>query len=110
MGGTKAVAHGELDGHDTAEAVHEGNEVGKMVGADQAEVAWVLGLEEVGLLVLGCKLSVGGQIKKYSSTMHSQGCCATSLAVFSTPLGTPDLLDMLAVAVGCFAWVTRSAE
>ena len=54
----EAVAEGELDRHDTAEAVHEGNEVGKVVGADQAEVAWVLGLEEVGLLVLGWDLSV----------------------------------------------------
>jgi len=44
------------------------------------------------------------------ASMHSQGCCATSLAVFSTPLGTPDLLDMLAVAVGLFACVTRLAE
>jgi hypothetical protein len=53
VGGTEAVAHGELDRHDAAEAVHEGDEVGEVVGADQAEVAWVLGLEEVGLLVLG---------------------------------------------------------
>lgn len=55
---TEAVAEGELDRHDTTEAVHEGDEVGKVVGADQAEVAWVLGLEEVGLLVLGWILSV----------------------------------------------------
>lgn len=48
----EAVAHGELDGHDAAEAVHEGNEVGEVVGADQAEMARVLGLEKVGLLVL----------------------------------------------------------
>jgi hypothetical protein len=53
----EAVAQGELDRHDTAEAVHEGDEVGEVVGADQAEVAWVLGLEEVGLLVLGWWLS-----------------------------------------------------
>ena len=50
---TKAVTHGELDGHDAAEAVHEGDEVGEVVGANQAEVARVLSLEEVGLLVLG---------------------------------------------------------
>lgn len=56
----EAVAQGELDRHDTAEAVHEGDEVGEVVGADQAEVAWVLGLEEVGLLVLGWVLSVNG--------------------------------------------------
>jgi hypothetical protein len=54
----EAVAQGELDRHDTAEAVHEGDEVGEVVGADQAEVAWVLGLEEVGLLVLGWLLLV----------------------------------------------------
>jgi hypothetical protein len=52
VGRAEAVAEGELDRHDTAEAVHEGDEVGEVVGADQAEVAWVLGLEEVGLLVL----------------------------------------------------------
>jgi hypothetical protein len=56
VGGAKAVAHGELNGHDAAETVHEGDEVGKVVGADQAEVAWVLGLEEVGLLVLSWSL------------------------------------------------------
>jgi hypothetical protein len=49
----KAVAQRELDGHDAAEAVHEGDEVCEVVGADQAEVAWVLGIEEVDLLVLG---------------------------------------------------------
>lgn len=49
---TETVAHGELNGHDTAEAVHEGNEVRQVVGADQAEMAGVLSLEEVGLLVL----------------------------------------------------------
>jgi hypothetical protein len=54
----EAVAQGELDRHDTAEAVHEGDEVGEVVSADQAEVAWVLGLEEVGLLVLGWVLLV----------------------------------------------------
>jgi len=57
VSGTEAVAQGELDRHDTAEAVHEGDEVGEVVGADQAEVAWVLGLEEVGLLVLGWTMS-----------------------------------------------------
>lgn len=31
-----------------------------MVGADQAEVAWVLGLEEVGLLVLSWSLLARG--------------------------------------------------
>jgi hypothetical protein len=50
---TKAVAQGELNGHDAAETVHEGDEVCEVVGADQAEVAWVLGIEKVDLLVLG---------------------------------------------------------
>jgi len=58
VGRAEAVAQGELDRHDTAEAVHEGDEVGEVVGADQAEVSWVLGLEEVGLLVLGWLLLV----------------------------------------------------
>ena len=52
VGWAKAVAHRKLDGHDTAETVHKGDEVGKVIGADQAEVAWILGLKEVGLLVL----------------------------------------------------------
>lgn len=60
MGWAKAVAHRKLDGHDTAETVHEGNEVGKVIGADQAEVAWVLGLKEVGLLVLSWLVLVRG--------------------------------------------------
>jgi hypothetical protein len=50
---TKAVAQGELNGHDAAETVHEGDEVCEVVGADQAEVAWILGIEKVDLLVLG---------------------------------------------------------
>jgi hypothetical protein len=54
----QAVAERELNGHDAAETVHEGNEVCEVVGADQAEVAWVLGIEEVDLLVLGWSLSV----------------------------------------------------
>jgi hypothetical protein len=32
--------------------------------------------------------------------MYLLGCCTTSLAAFSTPLGTPDLFDMFAVGVG----------
>lgn len=50
---SKAVAHGELDRHDTAKAVHEGDEVRKVVGTHQTEVAWVLGLKKAGLFVLG---------------------------------------------------------
>lgn len=59
MSRAKAVAQRELDRHDTAETVHEGDEICEVVGADQAEVAWVLGIEEVGLLVLGWSLSAG---------------------------------------------------
>lgn len=51
--GVDAVAHGRGDGHEAAEAVHERDEVGEVVGAYEAEVAGVRGVEEVGLLVLG---------------------------------------------------------
>lgn len=52
---SKAVAHGELDRHDAAEAIHEGDEVRKVVGTHQTEVAWVLGLKKAGLFVLSCR-------------------------------------------------------
>lgn len=93
----KAVAHGELDRHDTAEAIHEGDEVREVVGANQAEVARILSVEEVGLLILGWLLLARGSLLSSSRHLNSRGCCATSLAVFSTPLGTPDLFDILAV-------------
>jgi hypothetical protein len=73
VGRAEAVAQGELDRHDTAEAVHEGDEVGEVVGADQAEVAWVLSLEEVDLLVLGWVLLV---VCRY---VYSEGSILTRL-------------------------------
>ena len=72
----ETVAQGELDGHDTTEAVHEGDKVGEVVGADQAEVAWVLGLEEVGLLVLGWVLLVACRY------IHSRGILTRLLDSF----------------------------
>lgn len=54
VGGVDAVAHGGGDRHEAAEAVHEGNEVGEVVGADEGEVAGVGRAEESDLLVFGC--------------------------------------------------------
>lgn len=93
----KAIAHGELDRHDAAEAIHEGNEVCEVVGANQAEVAGILSVEEVSLLILSWLLLASDILLRSSQHLYSRGCCATSLAVFSTPLGTPDLFDILAV-------------
>ncbi len=55
-----AVAHGRGDGHEAAEAVHQRDEVGKMVGADQTEVAGVLRVQEDLLLVVCCTLLACG--------------------------------------------------
>lgn len=54
----EAVAHGELNRHDTTEAVHEGDKIGKVIGAHQAEVTRILGLEQTGLLIRSCILSI----------------------------------------------------
>lgn len=74
-------------------------------------MAWVLSLEEVGLLVLGWSLLARWRLEGclYAAS-HSQGCWAASLAAFSTPLGTPDLLDMLAVSVDCFVCCACSSD
>ena len=57
VAGVDAVAHGGSDGHEAAEAVHERDQVGEVVGADEGEVARVGRAEETDLLVLGCSWS-----------------------------------------------------
>lgn len=52
---SEAVAHRGHDRHDAAEAVHEGDQVGKVVGADQREVAGIGVVEETVLLVRHCE-------------------------------------------------------
>ena len=66
MSRAETVAQRELDRHDTAETVHESDEIGEVVGAYQAEVAWVLVIEEVDLLVLGWSLSAVRMLGNWS--------------------------------------------
>ena len=54
VAGVDAVAHGGGDGHEAAEAVHERDEVGQVVRADEGEVPGVGGVEEDGLFVFCC--------------------------------------------------------
>lgn len=51
----KAIAHRRHDTHDAAEAIHEGDQIGEMVRADEGEVAGVGVVEETILLVWCCE-------------------------------------------------------
>lgn len=73
--GVDAVPHGGGDGHEAAEAVHEGDEVGEVVGADQTEVVWVGRVEDGGLFVFGW---VGNEV-----LAGWQGCVAVCEAALS---------------------------
>lgn len=100
----EAVAHGELYAHDAAEAVHEGDQVGEVVGAHEGEVAGVLGVEEAGLLVLGCErmsVCVEGGWKLGADVLGSE---AVSLAVLSTPLGMLFRFDMVSAFAQVLLW------
>lgn len=50
---SQAVAHARENRHDTAKAVHEGDEVCQVIGADEREVAGVSSVKQASLLVLG---------------------------------------------------------
>jgi hypothetical protein len=49
-----AVPHGRGYRHEATEAIHEGDEVGKMVGAQETEMAWVGRVEQNFLFVVRC--------------------------------------------------------
>ena len=54
VGRIDAVAHGRGYRHEAAEAIHERDQVGKMICADQAEVSRIRSAEQSCLLVLRC--------------------------------------------------------
>ena len=66
-----------------------------MVGADQAEVAWVWRAEETDLLVLFCYEAVS-KGPRFSLSAYSR---STLLATLLGPLEALDRFDMFAVAV-----------